>query len=162
MNFYIKTDWLCRPHMPAVLQIEAAAFQFPWTEADFVMALRQRNCVGRVIGVGKGVAGYVLYELHKSRIHILNFAIDAECRRQGVGKRLIEHLVAKLHSERRYKIVAEIRESNVAAQLFFRDCGFRAVAILSEFYSDSPGEDAYLFAFSIKKPERNLSCASSS
>jgi ribosomal-protein-alanine N-acetyltransferase len=41
---------------------------------------------------------------------------------------------------------AELRETNLAAQVFFRSSGFRATSVLHEFYDDSP-EDAYLMQF---------------
>jgi ribosomal-protein-alanine N-acetyltransferase len=40
----------------------------------------------------------------------------------------------------------EIRETNLSAQLFFRDAGFRAISVLRSFYDDTP-EDAYLMQF---------------
>jgi ribosomal-protein-alanine N-acetyltransferase len=40
----------------------------------------------------------------------------------------------------------EIRETNLSAQLFFRDAGFRAISVLRSFYDDTP-EDAYLMQY---------------
>ena len=39
-----------------------------------------------------------------------------------------------------------MRETNLSAQLFFRDAGFRAVSVLRDFYDDTT-EDAYLMQF---------------
>jgi ribosomal-protein-alanine N-acetyltransferase len=55
-------------------------------------------------------------------------------------------LVAKLSSQRRARITLEVRETNLAAQLFFKQSGFRATNVLRAFYEDSP-EDAYLMQF---------------
>ena len=43
---------------------------------------------------------------------------------------MIAKLIAKLSSQRRSRIVLEVRETNLAAQLFFRENGFRAVSVL--------------------------------
>jgi ribosomal-protein-alanine N-acetyltransferase len=40
----------------------------------------------------------------------------------------------------------EVRETNLAAQLFFKSMGFKAITVLHEFYEDTP-EDAYLMQF---------------
>ena len=40
----------------------------------------------------------------------------------------------------------EVRETNLAAQLFFRDMDFRAVSVLHDFYEDTV-EDAYLMEY---------------
>ena len=40
------------------------------------------------------------------------------------------------------RIMLEVRETNLAAQIFFRSAGFQAVSVLRSFYEDTP-EDAY-------------------
>ena len=40
----------------------------------------------------------------------------------------------------------EVRETNLPAQLFFRQLGFRAVSVLRDFYEDTT-EDAYLMQY---------------
>ena len=51
--------------------------------------------------------------------------------------------------QRRTRIQLEVRETTLAAQLFFKNLGFRAISLLREFYEDSP-EDAYLMQFRFK------------
>ena len=55
-------------------------------------------------------------------------------------------LIGKLSQQRRIRITLEVRETNLAAQLFFRSRGFRAVSVLRSFYDDTP-EDAYLMQY---------------
>ena len=98
------------------------------------------------------VVGFMIYELHKARIHVLNFAVAADYRRRGVGSQMVAKLIAKLSSQRRSRVVLEVRETNLAAQLFFRENGFRAVSVLRGFYADTP-EDAYMMQFRYR-PER--------
>ena len=43
-------------------------------------------------------------------------------------------------------ILLEVRETNLSAQLFFRNSGFKAVSVLREFYDDTP-EDAYVMQY---------------
>ncbi|MBN2021793.1 MAG: ribosomal protein S18-alanine N-acetyltransferase [Pirellulales bacterium] len=137
---------MIRRDMPEVLDIEAASFEFPWLEEDFIRCLRQRNCIGMVAEQDVGIAGFMVYELSKTRLHVLNFAVAPRLRRQGVGGQMITKLIGKLSSQRRTRIVLEVRETNLAAQLFFRACGFRAISVLRNFYEDTP-EDAYLMQY---------------
>jgi ribosomal-protein-alanine N-acetyltransferase len=65
---------------------------------------------------------------------------------------MIEKLVGKLSSERRTRITSEVRETNIAAQLFFRACGFRAVSVLRSYYGDA-SEDAYVMQFNQQAKE---------
>jgi ribosomal-protein-alanine N-acetyltransferase len=142
----VHIRWMIRRDMPEVLAIETEGFEFPWCENDFLRCLRQRNCIGMVAECDDRVVGFMIYELHKSRLHILNFAVSARHRRHGVGTQMVTKLIGKLSTQRRNRILLEVRETNLAAQLFFRSSGFRAVSVLREFYEDTP-EDAYLMQF---------------
>jgi len=142
----VHIRWMIRRDMPEVLDIERGSFEFPWFEEDFIRCLRQRNCIGMVAEHGERVVGFMIYELHKTRLHILNFAVAPEFRRRGVGKQMIEKLIGKLSSQRRTRITLEVRETNLPAQLFFKSASFRAVTVLRAYYEDSP-EDAYLMQF---------------
>ena len=138
--------WMIRRDMPSVLSIENASFEFPWSEEEFIRSLRQRNCIGMVAELNEVVVGFMIYELHKNRLHILNFAVHQDFRRTGVGRSMLDKLVGKLSYQRRSRILLEVRETNLPAQLFFKSAGFQAVSVLREFYEDSP-EDAYVMQF---------------
>ncbi|MEX1223283.1 MAG: ribosomal protein S18-alanine N-acetyltransferase, partial [Pirellulales bacterium] len=138
--------WMIRRDMPEVLEIENSAFEFPWFEEDFIRCLRQRNCIGMVAEHDDRVVGFMIYELYKTRLHILNFAVSADVRRRGVGSQMAQKLISKLSHQRRTKVLLEIRETNLDAQLFFRANGFKAVSVLRDYYDDTP-EDAYLLEY---------------
>jgi len=142
----VHIRWMIRRDMSEVLDIEQHSFEFPWSEDDFIRCLRQRNCIGMVAEHDERVVGYMIYELHKTRLHILNFSVVPSFRRLQVGTQMVEKLVGKLSSQRRSRITLEVRETNLPAQLFFRDVGFRAVSVLRSFYDDTP-EDAYLMQY---------------
>ena len=138
--------WMIRRDMPEVLQTEQESFDYSWTEEDFLRCLRQRNCIGMVAEHGEKVVGFMIYELHKNKLHILNFAVHPTWRRHGVGAQMVAKLISKLSSHRRTRITLEVRETNLPAQLFFRAQGFKAVRVLRNFYEDS-GEDAFLMQY---------------
>lgn len=138
--------WMIRTDFNRVLDIEHRAFDTPWSEADLTKVLMQRNCIGMVAvpesdPIGGPIFGYMLYELHKGHLHLLNFAVDFEHRRQGIGRGMVEKLKSKLSPNRRNRITLEVRESNVEAQLFFRAAGFLATGVVWERFAN--GEDAY-------------------
>jgi ribosomal-protein-alanine N-acetyltransferase len=59
---------------------------------------------------------------------------------------MLRKLLGKLTPEHRNRVLLEVRETNLPAQLFFRDHGFRAVSVLKDFYQDTT-EDAYLMEY---------------
>jgi ribosomal-protein-alanine N-acetyltransferase len=144
----VHIRWMIRRDMPEVLQTEQSSFEFAWTEEDFLRCLRQRNCIGMVAEQGEKVIGFMIYELHKTKLHILNFAVYPTRRRSGVGAQMVAKLITKLSSHRRTRITLEVRETNLTAQLFFRAQGFRAVRVLRGYYEDS-GEDAFLMQYQL-------------
>ncbi len=150
----VQIRWLIRRDMPEVLEIEKASFEFPWTEEDFLCCLRQRNCIGMVAEHDHRIVGFMIYELHKSKLHILNFAVAADARRHGVGNQMVLRLIDKLSQQRREEIALEVRESNLDAQLFFKTQGFRAVNVLRHHYDDTE-EDAYILQFRLQAEEQS-------
>ena len=142
----VHIRWMIRRDMPEVLAIEHASFEFPWCEEEFLRVLRQRNCIGMVAEYGERVVGFMIYELHKNKLHVLDFATHPEFRRQGVGHQMIGKLVGKLSSHRRTRIALYVRETNLASQLFYRVQGFRAVEVAREHYQDT-GEDAFVMQY---------------
>jgi ribosomal-protein-alanine N-acetyltransferase len=138
--------WMIRRDMAEVLATESEGFEFPWSEDDFLRCLRQRNCIGMVADCDDRVAGFMIYELHKTRLHLLNFAVAGDYRRRGIGRQMMSKLTGKLSQQRRSRLLLEVRETNLAAQLFFRAIGFRAVSVLRGYYEDTP-EDAYVMQY---------------
>ena len=147
--------WLIRRDMDDVLAIERASFQFPWTEEEFLCCLRQRNCIGTVAELDHRIVGFIIYELHKSLLRILNFAVAPDVRRNGIGKQMVQRLIDKLSQQRRNEIVLEVRETNVPAQLFFASSGFRAVTVLRGHYNDT-SEDAYYMRYCLHQDAADL------
>ncbi len=145
----VQIRWLIRRDMPEVLEIERESFEFAWTEEEFLCCLRQRNCIGMVAELDHQIVGFMIYELHKSRLRILNFAVAGGSRRHGVGAQMVGRLIDKLSQQRRKEIILEVRETNVTAQLFFRNRGFRALAVLRNHYEDT-AEDAYYMSYRLE------------
>lgn len=151
----LQIRWLIRRDMPEVLSIEQSSFEYAWTEEDFLCCLRQRNCIGMVAERDGHIVGFMIYELHKARLRLLNFAVAPEARRQRVGGQMVRRLIDKLSQQRRREIMLEVRETNLAAQLFFKSLGFMALGVLRDRYDDTT-EDAYLMRFLLTNSDSEI------
>src|SRR3954464_11259589 len=109
----VHIRWMIRRDMPEVLQAEQECFEYSWNEEDFLRCLLQRNCIGMVAEQGEKVVGFMIYELHKAKLHILNFAVIPRHRRARVGTQMVAKLISKLSSHRRTRITLEVRETNL-------------------------------------------------
>ena len=135
--------WMIRRDMPEVLDIENQSYvgSFVWSQDDFISCLCQRNCIGMVAEFEEQVVGFMIYELHKTRLHVLNFAVHPAFRYRGVGRSMMDKLKNKVTTARRTEITLQVRETNLAGLQFFKASGFRAVSVLRDFYDDAT-EDA--------------------
>lgn len=132
--------------MPEVLDIKRRCFCAPWTEREFIRQLRERCVIGMVAEQGDRIVGFMLYELHLSRLHVLNFAVHPEEQRTGIGAAMIDKLKGKLSPQRRTAITIEVRESNDPMHYFLRAQAFEATGVKRNAYDDSE-EDAYVFRY---------------
>lgn len=139
LRFAIRRD------LAEMLAIESDSFDWPWNEDEFVRCLRQRNNIAMVAEVDGNVVGYMIYTLNPKWLTLLNIAVDAQFRRRGIGRQMIDKLVGKLHWQRRTSLRLHVLETNLGGQVFFRACGFRAVAIKDEWFNtDQPAYEMRL------------------
>jgi len=143
--------WLIRRDMGEVLDIEKEVAEVPWGEEEFLASMRRRNCIGMVAENDQYIKGFMIYELHKSKLRILNFAVDPDVQRKGIGTQMVERLVDKLSQQRRREITIELRETNLPAQYFFKAQDFKAVQVARGYFDDT-GEDAYIMRYRIHEP----------
>ena len=81
----VHIRWMIRRDMPEVLAIEHASFEYPWCEEEFLRVLRQRNCIGMVAEHGERIVGFMIYELHRNKIQVLDFATHFDFRRRNAA-----------------------------------------------------------------------------
>jgi len=155
----MQIRWLIRRDMNEILQIEKSSFQFPWTEKEFLLALRQRNVIALVAESSAEkfadkftkrqssvIYGFMIYELHPGHFSIRSLAVAPEVRRTGIGTALIQRLKETLSKQRRRSINTLVRESNLPAQLFMQSQEFKAVEFIHGHYCHTE-EGAIQFEF---------------
>lgn len=137
----VRIEPMTAKDLREVMAIERASFKDPWAQVAFERELENqfsrqvvaRDMEGRVVG-------YAIYWVAGPEYHILNIAVRADCRRRGVGRMLMNRIIADAKRDRAEFIALEVRPSNVAARTFYRKYGFVTVGIRPGYYND--GEDA--------------------
>jgi ribosomal-protein-alanine N-acetyltransferase len=129
--------------------IEQAAFSDPWSLRDF------RECVASdvvflvaAMPEGRGVAGYVIAQDAADEGEILNLAVAAERHRGGIGRALVERVLAVLAERGAERIFLEVRESNAAARALYAALRFKEVGRRPRYYR-RPVEDAIVLRAAI-------------
>ena len=128
--------------VPAVLAIERAAYQFPWSEGIFRDCLRV-GYVCCVVDVGGEMVGYGIMSLGAAEAHVLNVCIRNEYRCRGLAHQLLSYLLNRARTAGMREAFLEVRPSNLAAARLYHALGFEQVGVRRGYYQASVGrEDA--------------------
>lgn len=132
--------------LDAVLAIERAVYEFPWTRGNFSDSLRAGY--GCWIGRREGsVVGYFVLMVAAEEAHLLNLSVAPEFQRQGNGRRLLRHALDKAAQQSARLLFLEVRPSNAAARALYAASGFRQIGVRRDYYPSAWGrEDALVLA----------------
>ena len=132
-------------HLPAVLRIERAAYAYPWTERHFQDSLRGGHSCW-IAQARQDLCGYGLLLIAAGECQVLNLCIAPAFQRQGLGRRLMRHLMATAWRQGAERILLEARVGNQAAIRLYRGLGFAEVGRRKGYYpADTGREDALVF-----------------
>lgn len=134
-----------RCDLPVVMAIEHACFAHAWTEADFLDLPPCKNYLKKVADLKGIVVGFIVYTFDNRSLKIQNLAVDPVYHRLGIGTQLVGKLIHSLREQQRNSIEVCVRETNLAAQLFFKSMNFAACDIDNDHYEN--GEAAYVFDY---------------
>lgn len=149
MSRSLNNDTSIRPctrdDLPAIREILAQAPEAAsWSAAALENALDVYLGHFLVSESSAAVTGFVLARQIADEAEILNLAVNHNCRRHGVGKALMQHLLATFHDPKPKKLFLEVRESNAAAIAFYRSLGFVQSGRRAGYYHQ-PHEAALIF-----------------
>ena len=128
--------------VPAIVVIERAAYQFPWSEGIFRDCLRV-GYVCRVIDVGGDMAGYAIMSTGAGEAHILNVCVADDYRGRGLARRVLAYLLERARAAGMHEAFLEVRPSNTTAARLYHSMGFEQVGVRRGYYQATVGrEDA--------------------
>jgi [ribosomal protein S18]-alanine N-acetyltransferase len=131
-------------HVRAVAAIENAASPSPWTESMFVEAVERSSdgCGFVAIDTTAGdVVGFAVLLVQLDEGHLMNVAVAANHRRQGIAVALVDAVVSEAQSRACTAVTLEVRASNLGAQRLYHRFGFAPAGIRPRYYGD---EDAVI------------------
>ena len=137
--------------LPAVSDIEASAYRFPWSEQVFRSCLRAGYAC-RVAAEGHRVRGYGILSLAADEAHLLNLCIDPAEQGRGWGGWLLRHLFGIARVRHADRMFLEVRPSNRPAVRLYEGHGFVHVGTRRGYYPAVEGgrEDARVYALCLR------------
>jgi ribosomal-protein-alanine N-acetyltransferase len=118
-----------------------------WTAQDYADAT-SGEMAGWVAEENSVVAGFLAARRAGTDLEILNFAVQCEARRRGLGTLLLREALAWGKTFRAERALLEVRASNQAALRFYERHGFRAAGRRLRYYA-APVDDALLLTAEI-------------
>jgi ribosomal-protein-alanine N-acetyltransferase len=91
--------------------------------------------------------GYALFWHVVDEVHLLNVAVTVSARRQGIGRALMDDLVAYARAHEVVRVLLEVRASNLGAIALYDQLGFFRFNVRERYYAD--GEDAIEMALAL-------------
>jgi ribosomal-protein-alanine N-acetyltransferase len=156
MAAVLKPDELIRPmqkaDIPWVMAIEQKSYEFPWTDGIFSDCLSVGyHCF--VMERNADIAGYAIVSIAAGECHILNICIHERQRGQGLGRRLMEHILEHARAAGALMAYLEVRPSNITATGLYWSLGFEQIALRKDYYPARRGrEDALVLACVLANP----------
>jgi ribosomal-protein-alanine N-acetyltransferase len=133
---------LAESHLGAVLRIERESFPAPWTEGMFRQEVEETWLSLSFVALQDGhVVGYVIAWFLRGEVHVLNIAVAGTYQRQGIGRRLLAHVIELGEQADHHLVTLEVRASNDPAKLLYVTMGFAPVGVRRRYYRDND-EDA--------------------
>ena len=128
------------------MEIERRSYPFPWTRLIFNDCLRAGYCCW--VCERQGVLeGYGVASIAAGESHLLNLCVRPESLQQGIGRKLLMHLISLARRHNAEVMFLEVRPTNRVARALYESMGFNELGSRREYYpADHGREDALILA----------------
>ena len=131
-------------YVASVAAIEKECFGVDaWSEKSVASELTNQLSLWLVAVDGDRVAGYVGSQTVCDETDMMNVAVTADYRRQGLGEKLVLALEEELKAIGSQCLTLEVRDSNAPARALYEKLGFQQIGLRKNYYRN-PKEDAYI------------------
>lgn len=135
--------------LPRVIEIERAAYPFPWTLRLFHDCLRV-DYNAKVLEL-ELMIGYGIMSVAAGEAQILNLCIHPDWQACGYGRQILEHLLDIARQKEVISVFLEVRSSNETAIHLYHKTGFNQIGVRNGYYpnGDKGREDAHIMAMDL-------------
>ena len=125
-------------------ELDKICFRVPWSEVSFESEIKENDRALYVTAEADGkVVGYAGLWVIFDEGHITNVAVHPDFRGKGLGREIVEFLIAEGEKEGVTSQTLEVRPSNMPALALYGRLGFTEEGRRKGYYEDN-GEDAII------------------
>lgn len=140
-----RTRRMTLADVPAVMEIEREAFSNPWSLEMVKKELAQEWSTVLLLEEstpwGWELRAFAIFWIVADEVHVLNVATHVASRRKGLGRTIMDEVIATARGRSCRLATLEVRRSNIAAITLYTRLGFRTVGLRPKYYGDNQ-EDA--------------------
>ncbi|MDL5031401.1 ribosomal protein S18-alanine N-acetyltransferase [Pelomonas sp. APW6] len=142
------------PDVEAVLAIENAVYEFPWSRGNFIDSLAA-GYEAWLLAEGTTVTGYFLALQGVDEMHLLNISVAPGQQGRGHARAMLDVLCRLCRQAGCLQLWLEVRQSNERARALYRRYGFTEVGQRRAYYPAANGlrEDAVLMSLQLPAQE---------
>ena len=101
-------------------------------------------------GLSDKICSYAVLMMGVEEAELLTIGVAASQQRRGLGRSMLNGMLAMAQDKNRQRVFLEVRASNVAAIALYRKVGFGEVGLRRGYYQNkNGGEDATVMAFDL-------------
>lgn len=134
--------------LATITRIEHETFSRPWSLRSFEDLLRLTPALMLVAEVEGTLSGYAVGYVAADVAELANLAVRKESRGRGVGRALLDAVLAESFRRGALAVFLDVRASNLTALALYESASFAAVARRRDYYSH-PVEDAIVMRRSL-------------
>jgi ribosomal-protein-alanine N-acetyltransferase len=135
--------------LDSIVEIEQAAYPFPWTRGIFADCIRASyDCT--VLQAGRRLIAYTIQLHGVGESHLLNLCVTPDCQKKGYGNLMLNHVIRQARLQRCFSVFLEVRTSNSSGIRLYKQKGFFIVGKRPDYYRAADGrEDAIVMRLDI-------------
>lgn len=134
-----------------ILAIEQRGYSHPWTEAIVRDTLKAGTACWGVVNPADELLAYAFFSMAVGEAHVLNLCVDPPLQGQGIGRYLMQHLIALAQAAYCTVVLLEVRRSNAGARRLYESLGFTTLGVRKGYYpaAQQQREDALVLGYEI-------------
>ena len=151
-NLHPVIRFLATSDIDRIMEIEWAAYAFPWTRGIFEDCIRVGyDCRG--LQLGSRLIGYSVSTQFAAECHLLNLCVEPAWQRRRFGSLLLENTIQQARVGHCSSVFLEVRPSNRAGLSLYRKRGFYIVGERPDYYRAENGrESAIVMRLDLDEP----------
>ncbi len=147
MQIQLTPRLLQQDDLNIISQIENETNHFPWKYQHFSDCLKAGyKAWGFSIDNGE-IIGFAIIQKVVDEAHLLNICVKKPYQGQGVGRKILDHVLNHANEHNFSLVILEVRRSNKRAQNLYLSMGFNEISVRKDYYPAEQGrEDAIMMA----------------